>query len=548
MSNQKYIATSEANCQHCYKCLRNCFVKTIKFERSKSVVLEDNCILCGNCIEICPQQAKNYIKETHKFENLVNKPFLVSIAPSFFANYDEPLKIITLLKNLGAVVVQETAIGADLVSEKYKEWFNQTGKTLITTACPVVVSFAEICYPETLEYFAPFLSPMNAHATYLKEHFGPLPIVFIGPCIAKKREALGYIDLVLTFEEFNEFITKNQFDYGQLDESLPTPPHPSKGRSYPISGGVNFTISSDPINYLTVEGLDNLDRILKNINLHDKKFFIESSACFGSCIAGLGTRKDLSHLEKRERLLKVLDKIRLANENVFNPISVKLDLSKKFNPFVEERVYEEKDIQEVLVSTGKLTPRDELNCGACGYNSCREKAIAVLANRAEKEMCLPYMMKKATSLSNIIVEKFPHIVVIYDEKGRLMYLNPSAEQMFYGEEDVLSDIVLRVENKEVSSNIEVSIKNKKYIFFYKNFLIPEENSKVLMLIDITKEQQHDEQIKALEKQAAEKIEEVINKQMRLAQEIAGILGESVAETKSSFQEFKSFLEKDNVNL
>lgn len=548
MGIDSYIYTSEANCQHCYKCLRNCFVKTIKFERNKSAILEDKCILCGKCLEICPQNAKSYLKDTDKIPAFFNQPFLVSLAPSFFSHFDQPYKIVAFLKSNGALVVQETAIGADIVSSKYKELMNQTNKTIITTACPVVVELAQMHYPEVLEYLTPFLSPMNTHALFLKNSYENIPLIFIGPCFAKKKEGKGFYDLIITFEELDEFLKLNNLNLAEYEDALTTPPYPNRGKIFPISGGVNYSINGDWIQHMVVEGIENLDKVFRDFYSLKKGFFIEASACFGSCIAGKGIRKDLSHIEKRERLLHFTERNKEREQLIFDSKLVNLDISRAFSSRIEEDVFDEEKILEVLRSTGKKNIKDELDCGACGYDSCRDKAKAVLSGKAEKEMCLPYMMKKAASLSNIVIENFPNIVVIYDKQLRLLYLNPAAESLFAGEEDVLSDIVAEIEQNYNLSSIEKVINKRKFIFFCKTFDIPEEDSKVLMLIDITQEQLREEKVKGLERQAMQKIEEVINKQMHLAQNIASILGESVAETKSHFQEFKTYLDKDDVKL
>lgn len=541
------IITSQVNCRYCYKCLRNCPIKSIEFKDGKSFILNQDCILCGNCIEVCPQKARSYISEIDRFKNLINKPFLVSIAPSFFAHFDEPLKVISILKSLGGIAIQETAVGADIVSFSYKKLMTKSNKTVMTTACPVIVELAEHYFPEVLEYLAPFLSPMNAHSIYMKQLFGDFPIVYIGPCIAKKKEGIGYIDLVLTYKELEVFLKEKGIKVEEFEESFPTPPYPDRGRIYPISGGINATLDGNWTRHLVVEGIENIINIFRNLVFMEEGFFIEASSCFGGCINSLGIRNDISYLEKRNRILRFTKRLKEINGENINPNLIKIDITRRFNSKKKELLIKEEDIKEVLKSIGKDSPEKELNCSACGYSSCREKAIAVLQGKAEREMCLTYMIDRATSVSNVIIDNFPNIFIIYKDK-KVIYVNPSGKAFLKDREDLITKIILEIENNNETS-LELAIDNKKYFFFVKTFELPQDNGKVAMLIDITQEKLQREQIEALKRETIENMEKVINKQMLLAQEIASLLGESIAETKSHFIEFKRFIEgEQDANL
>lgn len=537
-----YILTSEAQCQYCYKCLRNCPIKSIGFKEGKSFILSEDCILCGDCIDVCPQKARTYLKEINRFKKLINSPFLVSIAPSFFAHFDEPLKVIGLLKSLGAVIVQETALGADLVSSYYRRIFLESKKTLITTSCPVIVDLAEFYFPEAIEYLAPVLSPMNTHAIFMREFFGDLPIIYIGPCIAKKKE--GKDILVITFEELDSFIEEEKMNISSFKDTLPDPPYPNRGRVYPISGGINSTLDGDWKRHIVVEGIKNVIEIFKGISTMESGFFIEASSCIGGCIQGPAIRKDLSYLEKRNRILYYQEILKSAGDS--RPIYFDIDISRRFSSKKRSIFIREEDIIGVLRSIGKDDPKKELNCGACGYNSCREKAIAVLQGKAEREMCITYMIDKATSVSNLIVEEFPNIVIIYKDKHPI-YLNPAGEEFLSNRKELINHIIFEIEDNNATV-IDLDIDTKKYSFFVKTFALPNDYGKVAMLIDITREREQRSQIEVLKQESLVKMEEVINKQMRLAQEIAGLLGESIAETKSQFLAFKRYLEEEDVNL
>ncbi|MEN3011740.1 ferredoxin [Dictyoglomus thermophilum] len=538
---KKLILTQEISCQYCYKCLRNCPVKSIMFNRGKSYVIDDECILCGVCIEVCPQRARTYVRSTHLLDSFKGKPFLVSIAPSFFAHFDEPFKVITFLKNLGAVAVQETAVGADIVSHHYKKFIEGRKKTFITTACPVVFELAEKYYPEVIPYLAPFLSPMNVHAIFMKNYFGDFPVVYFGPCIAKKRDGEDYVDLAMTYEELSSYIERSNVNIEELEESFPTPPYPQRGRVYPVSGGINSTLEGSWENYLVVEGVENIIRVFENISSYGEGFVIEASSCFGGCINGPAIRKDMGILEKRRRILSYMEKLREVEGESIKPQLIDLDIKRNFSS--QKKIIEipEERIRKVLREMGKDNPKKELNCGACGYPTCRDKAIAVILGKAEKEMCITYLIDKVSSVSNAIIEEFPNIVIIY-KNGKPIYLNPAGEDFFYNKEALLDFVIEEIDSGK--NPLEISIDGDEYYFFVKTFNLPDDNGKVALLLDITNEKKREDELNKLKKESAEKIEELINRQMLLAQEIASLLGESIAETKSQFAQFRKVLEED----
>ncbi|ANQ53516.1 ferredoxin [Thermosipho affectus] len=519
---EKFIISNEANCKYCYKCLRNCPVKSISFSDNKSFVIDSECILCGKCIEICPQDAKNYLKNVDLLTKLFGKKFVVSIAPSFFAHFDNPFKVIAFLKKNGAIV-NETSLGAELVSKEYRKF----GKSVISTACPVVVELVEKYFPEKLEFLAPVLSPAIAHAKILRKLFGDLPLVFLGPCIAKKRELEDYFDVVLTFEELEEILVN-------IDtEEYPDPPYPTNGRYYPITSGIVKNVKLE--NHLIVEGIENIKDFLSRLKKLDNNYFIEMSACVGGCIEGPATRKDISLIEKRVKLNKCIEK--LPKSDVF--LNLDVNLNRTFSNKKKEMFFSEEEIQNVLNSMGKSDKSKELNCSACGYDTCREKAIAVLSNKAEKEMCVTYLIEKVSSVSNMVVEETPNLIII-SQNGKITYKNKIARLIFMS----LSNNKVMELIKDIKDNFlkEIEINGKLHKFLAKRFILPENSGEVFILTDVTKQLEQEEKMKRLKIQTIEKIEDVLNKQMLLAQEIAGLLGESIAETKSRFMEFKKFME------
>ncbi|ABR30361.1 ferredoxin [Thermosipho melanesiensis] len=518
---EKYIISNDANCKYCYKCLRNCPVKSISFSENKSIVIDEQCIVCGTCIEICPQNAKNYKKDLDKLLLLFGNRFVVSIAPSFFAHFDNPFKVIAFLKKNGAIV-NETSLGAEYVSREYEKF----DKTVISTACPVVVELIEKYFPEKIDFLANVVSPAVAHAKILKKLYD-FPLVFLGPCIAKKRELEGYFDVVITFEELEEVFDEN------FDEAFPDAPYPNMGRYYPITGGIIKNTNFQ--NHITIEGVENIKKFLSRLDVIDEKYFIEMSACVGGCIEGPCSRKDISLIEKKTRLLKSIKKLPKGDLTEFD-----IDLKRKFLSQKKEVQYSKEEIQKVLISMGKSDKSKELNCSACGYDTCQEKAIAVLEKKAEKEMCITYLIEKVSSVSNMLVEETPNLIII-THNGKIVYKNKVARLKFMSLSNVkIMELVKNINNNQIE---EMEINGRRYKFLTKRFLLPENSGEVFILTDITKEIEQEEKMKMLKKQTIEKIEEVLNKQMLLAQEIASLLGESIAETKSHFVEFKKFMEE-----
>ncbi|QTA38534.1 4Fe-4S binding protein [Thermosipho ferrireducens] len=523
---EKYIFSNEANCKYCYKCLRNCPVKSISFSDNTSTVIDDECILCGKCIEICPQNAKSYVRDVSELSKFFGGKFVVSIAPSFFSHFDEPFKVIGFLKKSGAIV-SETSLGAEYVSDEYAKMPHP----VITTSCPVVVELFEKYYPEKRQFLAPVVSPAVAHSILFEKLFGDIPKVFIGPCIAKKRELEKHFDLVLTFEELEEFLEEEVLDC----EGFPDEPYPHYARYYPVSGGIIKTVSENFESYISIEGIDNIKKFLDKFQGFDSKYFVEMSACVGGCIEGPATRKDISILEKKVKLINSIKKLPKSVKE----LELEIDLHREFENKQIKQNYSDEEIEKVLFSMGKTDRSKELNCSACGYDTCREKAVAVLAGKAEKEMCITYLIEKVSSVSNMVVEETPNLIVI-SQNNQITYKNKVARLRFMSlSNKKVWEIIKELKDNELKG---IEIQGKVYKFITKRFLLPEDSGEVFILTDITKQLEQEEKIRKLKRQTIEKIEEVLNKQMLLAQEISGLLGESIAETKSHFMEFKKFME------
>lgn len=400
-------------CKRCYSCVRECPAIAIRVEGGQAVVISDRCISCGHCVTVCSQNAKSIKSDTKNvIDNIIPGGKAVAlVAPSFPASFPENYsKIVSGLKKLGFYMVCEVAFGADLISNVYaEEILKNPDSTIISSACPAVYNFIEQYYTELVPKLAKIVSPMIAMGRYIKQNFGDdVKTVFIGPCIAKKSEVLNdevsnSIDSVLTFSELKNLFKLNNISLDKLEETNFDAPRSYMGKSYPLAGGLlkSAEISGDILEkeIIVVEGknkvVEILDELLEN-KINAK--FIDILFCEG-CISGPAIDSELNFYSKREKVIdyienqnKTVDKL-VWKSNIYN--NRNLDVSREFVP-KDKRVQTpgEGKIKEILAQTNKFSKQDELNCGSCGYKTCREYAIAIAKGLAENDMCLPYLIDK----------------------------------------------------------------------------------------------------------------------------------------------------------
>jgi two-component system, NtrC family, sensor kinase len=410
--NGNIVSTISQKCKRCYSCIRECPAKAIKVVNGQAVVIPERCISCGHCVKVCSQQAKQIKSDIGNLENILSEDKAVAIvAPSFAASFpDNYNKVPSALKYLGFNRVIETAFGADLISHLYSsDLENSNGKTIISSACPAVYNFIEKYFSELVPNLAKVISPMIAMGRYLKANLGEkTKVVFIGPCVAKKseytdQEVSGAVDAVLTFTELKIIFSIRGIDLGEFEESEFDSPHSLMGKSFPLAGGLLKTanISSDILEkeIIVVEGKDKVVEIINEIannNINSK--LIDILFCEG-CISGPAIDSNLNYYSKREKVIKYIDeKINLADKQIWKSDiynSRNLDLRRNFTAKSQKRpMPSEEKIKEILARSNKFTKQDELNCTACGYESCREYAINIAKGLAEEEMCLPYLIDK----------------------------------------------------------------------------------------------------------------------------------------------------------
>ena len=555
------LTLKKSNCKNCYKCIRHCPVKAIRFSGNQAHIIGNECILCGQCFVVCPQNAKQIVDETEKVRVLLQSgnPVVVSLAPSFVANYDGVgiNAMRDALQKLGFYDVEETAIGATIVKKEYERMLKEDERDIIITSCCHSINLLiQKYFPAELEYLADVVSPMQAHCMDIKKRFPNAKTVFIGPCVSKKDEAEHYegiVDAVLTFEELTQWLKEANIELKKEIDSEPE----SRARFFPTTGGILKTMTQDApgYTYLALDGVENCIDALKDIEsgkIH--KCFIEMSACVGSCIGG-------PVMEKYHRTSAVKDYITVSNYagekdfDVLQPNSV--ELSKQFE-FIEHRLQQpsETEIFNVLRQMGKFKPSDELNCGSCGYNTCREKAIAICQGKAEISMCLPFLKDKAESFSDTIVKNTPNGLIVLNEELEVQQINEAARKIMNvrSSTDILGDQVIRI--MDPTDFMEVrntgrDIRNKMvYLPEYKRYVeqsvVYDKDSHLLIGImrDVTDEQTEREKKESISRQTVEVADKVVDKQMRIVQEIASLLGETAAETKIALAKLKESIQDE----
>ena len=549
------LTLKKSNCKNCYKCIRHCPVKAIRFSGNQAHIIGNECILCGQCFVVCPQNAKQIVDETEKVKVFLQdtNPVIVSLAPSFVANYDGVgiNAMREALKQLGFYDVEETAIGATIVKNEYERMLREEQRDIIITSCCHSVNLLiQKYFPSTLEYLADVVSPMQAHCNDIKKRYPNAKTVFIGPCVSKKDEAehyAGIVDAVLTFEELTNWLKKENIELKkELDMT-----EESRARFFPTTGGVLKTMAQDVpgYTYLAIDGVENCMNALRDIELNKiHKCFIEMSACVGSCIGGPVMEK--YHLSSHvKEYMSVSEYAGTKDFAVEQPKTV--ELKKQFE-YIEPKLSQptETEINNALRQMGKNKASDELNCGSCGYNTCREKAIAICQGKADISMCLPYLKRKAESFSDAIVKNSPNGIVVLNENLEVQQINESARKMMNirFSSDILGEPVVRI--LDPLDFIEVldtgkSIQNKRvYLAEYERYvehsIVHDRESHLLIcnMRDVTDEQIQREKREKISRQTVEVADKVVDKQMRIVQEIASLLGETAAETKIALAKLK----------
>lgn len=549
--------SQKSDCRNCYKCIRHCPVKSIRFVDNQAHIIHSECILCGQCYVVCPQGAKVIRPDLDRAKKLIagGAPVYASLAPSFIANYPGTscATMEAALKRLGFAAAEETALGATIVKREYDRMVDEKQQdVVISSCCHSVNLLIQKHYPEALKYLAKIQSPMQAHCAEIKREHPEAKTVFIGPCISKKDEGdlyPGIVDCVLTFEELSQWLAEESI----VPEQDTDGNRQSRARLFPTTGGILRTMKCDnaDVSYLAVDGTENCIHTLEDLlNGKISNCFIEMSACVGSCIGGPITAK---HGLSPVRSFMAVD--RFAGKEDFPVPEVAPELLEKHVASMEIRreIPGSAAIAEILRQMGKTSPEQELNCGSCGYNTCREKAIAVFNGKADLTMCLPFLKEKAESFSDNIIKNTPNGILVLNEQLEVQQINRAACKIMNIKNagDILGDQVVRVLDPTVFFDVLQSgraVRDRRvYLAEYQKYVeltvIYDKSYHIVMgfMRDVTDEEDERAKKETLSRQTIEITDKVIEKQMRVVQEIASLLGETTAETKIALTNLKESL-------
>ncbi|BDF05390.1 [Fe-Fe] hydrogenase large subunit C-terminal domain-containing protein [[Clostridium] hylemonae] len=560
----RVIDFKDASCRHCYKCVRNCEVKAISVQNEQAHIMKDHCINCGHCLEVCPQNAKTFASDMERVKGYLKQRMktVISIAPSYLGvlEYEKPGQVVDALLKLGFYEVRETAEGAALVTQEYRKLLKDgTMKNIITTCCPSVNDLVEKYYPALTGQMAPVVSPMIAHGRLIKQIYGEdTKVVFLGPCIAKKEEAvgdkrvIGAVDAILTFEEITKWWAAEGIDVNACEDRPLGNPDPRVNKLYPVGGGIVKSILADSVedNYykVYVDGLKPCMELFEELMKGEiSDCFFEVNVCEGGCIKGPASDKWQQTVIKAK--MNVEDQVghREPAEGIDGS---SISMEKQFHDrHVADRMPDGSEMRDVLKAMGKYTAEDELNCGACGYPTCRAKAVAVYQKKAEIGMCLPHALEQAESMSNVVMDVTPSMILIVDKDMRIRECNKKAQEMLdVSREEALEryifeflddrDIAEVLRTKRQVIHKKVGLESIGMTVVESIIYIESLESVLVTYQDITKEEKAKEQHYNLKIETVEMAQRVIDKQMMVAQEIAGLLGETTAETKVTLSKLR----------
>ena len=567
----EYLEFKQAKCKNCYKCLRECPVKAIDVKDLQAKIIYDRCILCGKCTIVCPQNAKFVHSDVDLIKQMLDDPgsrVIASVAPSFVSSFDvEDFSTFKLaLGKLSFSDAEETAVGAQEVSKEYKKLLSSGEyKNLITSACPAACRMIQLYYPAALKYLAPVDSPMIAHAKMLRKRYPDAKIVFIGPCIAKKREAKesGLLDGVLTFEDLKELfdqrgIVPNEISHFSFDRAEG---NVNLAKHYPTRRGIIKSFGSElpqGYEYIAIDGAQKCIETLENIE-YLSGTFLELSCCVEACINGPCSLIPYGgSIRAMSKIHNYVDKERqqMGAENRTQESDLGLDLSHSYPRMrVKNKIPTEQQIKEILARTGKFRPEDELNCGACGYSTCREKAWAVINGYVDIEVCLPYMRERAESMSYEIIQGSQNGIVVLDFDMNILEINTAAKKLL-GIED--SNLRMKPASDYFDTVNFIIAMSKEEKCEFQRVYIPKTDSYINQTIsllndkrvlfsvmtDITSQVNYNERLVKVKQDTLSVTDNVIKKQMRVAQEIASLLGETTAETKVALLKLKTMLQEE----
>ncbi len=569
-SKKAVVFTLEAECRDCYRCIRVCPVNAIGMRDGQAFVDPDRCMACGTCVRECPQGAKQVRSDWRTVKDWLaqGEHVAVSLAPSWVVLYPDWRigRLASALRQLGFRYVAETAIGAHGVAYATREVAEKNPQQhCLSSACPAVVRYLLQVCPQHKHTLAPVLSPMLAHGRMIKDKLGTdCRVVFIGPCVAKKAEAqddpIGLIDAVLTFNELNEWLEHDQIDLSQLEESAFDEPAPGPARSFALPSGSGHAagVESGELDgrLLCVSGAEDVQDLLDSLDSLPGGVWAEPLFCRQGCINGPAVGTDRPLQQRRRDILDYSQSMEASPP----PPSATLERFKAEMPtpsWVAPEVSEQ-EIRDILGRTGKEAEADQLNCGACGYRTCRDQAIAVSQGMAETDMCVPFMRRLAAQRMDRIVETSPNGIVILDEHLHILHMNPSFKKLFMCSDTLLGKGISKLLDpqpfNEVATGVcrqrEVTARHATYGLTTHQVIysLPEENQVVGIFVNLTASLANKQRLNDLRRQTLRQARDLLDHQIRMAGDIARTLGQSTAESEVLLRSLMTLAGEDPDDL
>ena len=556
------VYTEIAECRDCYKCLRQCKVKAICIQEGHARIIPEACIQCGHCVRICPVNAKKVRNDLERVRLLLKlkKKTIVSLAPSFVSEFPDysSEQVIAGLKALGFSDVSPTALGAQEVSAAVAKLIEDKPGLYLSSACPVITDLVQKYYPELKDNITNVYSPLLAHSKMLRREYGDdIGIVFIGPCIAKKNESDDNKDLLnvaLTFQSLRQWWYAEGIDPAKLDlkgDEKFIPEKAEDGAIYPVDGGMIAGVKAgcavSNTDYMAFSGLRAVMNALSGLTdrKFDKPVFVELLACEGGCVNGPGSSSCEGTVIKRR---KVLESVDLDNTQGPRKPSIAIDCKYGEKPILAKQ-FTEHELRKALAMVGKTSIHDELNCGGCGYDSCREFAKALLDNRAEKNMCVGYMRKLADKKVDALIRTMPSGVVIVDRDLCVVESNKKFAQLLGEEIENVFEMCPGLAGAKLEKivpfyepfktvfereleKLQKNIRYKDKVLDITIFTVEPKMLVGAVLKDVTEPVIQKEHI-------VEKAQEVIDKNLETVQKIAFLLGENAAESEVILDSIKN---------
>jgi iron only hydrogenase large subunit-like protein/uncharacterized Fe-S cluster-containing protein len=568
-SARQVVFTNKARCRDCYRCVRVCPVKAIQMREGQAYVVDSRCIRCGTCVRECPQGAKSYRNDIEQAKRLLAAGIVAaaSVAPSFAAAFPDfqRHRLASALRQLGFAYVGETAIGAYHVAAQTASIVAaRPERNHVCTSCPAVVRYVELYRPELIPSLTPVVSPMIAHAKHIRHRLsGDVRVIFIGPCVAKKAEAeraeyAGLVDCVLTFAELREWLEGEHIDLSACEESDFDESPEGEARLFPIEGGSvrtsGWTTDLLAGEVVAASGFEEVRTALDGLTMPDTPNIVEPLFCLQGCTNGPAMLDDRNILARRSDVLCYA----AANPGKAPEQQFYGELTTQFKPAAAETPITEEQIRHVLEITGKSREEDRLNCGACGYANCREKAIAVIRGMAEPEMCIPHMKRLAEQRVDRIIETSPNGIVIVDEHLHVLHMNPAFRKFFLCSDAVYGQPISYLMDPEPfvrlasgqESLIEMIVEHQRYNLVCHQILYPlaEERQYVGIFVNITGSRASQRKLDQLRSQTVLQARELLDHQIQMAEQLAKLLGESTAKGENLVEKLMLLTEENNETV